>query len=325
MEVIRTVKKGKMLIRIGSCIVILIFVALIGASYYLYNYAIKRHQVAMNFDNLDYNAAITKAKEANPQIFNTEWYDQQGHDRWTITSDDGLKLTGYYIPAQLPSSKTVIMAHGYKSKAIDNLKYAKIFYEMGYNILMPDARGHGDSEGDYIGFGWPERKDYQLWIQKVIKTVGEDSQIALFGISMGGATVMMVSGEEIPDQVKVVIDDCGYTSVDEELSFQLKQIYKLPSFPLINTTSILTDLLCGYNFYEASAVKQVKKNKLPMLFIHGGDDNFVPTKMVYQVYEACQAEKDILIVEGAGHGMSYMIAPVLYKEKITEFVGRYIK
>lgn len=108
--------------------------------------------------------------------------------------------------------------------------------------------------------------------------------------------------EDLPPQVKAIIEDCGYTSVDAQLSYQLSRMYHLPSFPLLNTTSLVTKLKAGYSFSEASALEQIKKNKLPILFIHGAEDWFVPVSMVYELYEACPSEKELYIVEGAGHG-----------------------
>jgi fermentation-respiration switch protein FrsA (DUF1100 family) len=253
------------------------------------------------------------------------WVESQPYDTWTITSGDGLALVGYYIPARMPTTKTVILAHGYGGRGMEMGQFAKFYWEkLGYNVLLPDARGHGASEGAYIGFGWPDRKDYLLWIQKIIDWVGYDSQIALHGLSMGGATVMMASGETLPEQVKVIVEDSGYTSVYDEFAYQLKRIYKLPAFPLIPATSLLTDIKAGYHLSEASSLKQVAKNKTPMLFIHGVLDTIVPTEMALKLYDACKAEKELYLAENAGHGMAFYANQPLYEKIVTDFVDRYI-
>ena len=320
-------KRKNMIIGLISIILTLIIVGLTWASFFFYNLSVKRSQkeFLQNNEDLSNDESVETANmDVNP--FTVDWFDHQSYETWEITSEDGLKLKGYYIKAKSPTAKTVIIAHGYSSRARYMSSFAELFCDkLGYNVLMPDARGHGSSEGDYIGFGWPERKDYLQWIKMVIDVGGTDSQIALFGTSMGGATVMMVSGEDLPEQVKVIVEDCGYSSVFEELSYQVKRMYHLPSFPIVYTTSILTDLKVGYNFFEASSVKQVSKDKVPMLFIHGSKDTFVPTDMVYQVYNACKADKDILIVEGAGHGMAYFTDPATYEKKVSEFIKMYIK
>ncbi len=157
-------------------------------------------------------------------------------------------MSAIYLPAEKKSDKTVIVAHGYMGNAETMANYAKMFHDLGYNVLVPDARGHGRSEGDYIGFGWPERKDYVQWIDKIIAETGQSQQIVLYGVSMGAATVMMTSGEKLPNNVKAIIEDCGYSSVDEELAYQLKDMFNLPSFPLIQVTSLITKIRAGYFF-----------------------------------------------------------------------------
>lgn len=193
-------------------------------------------------------------------------------------------MSAIYLPAEKKSDKTVIVAHGYMGNAETMANYAKMFHDLGYNVLVPDARGHGRSEGDYIGFGWPERKDYVQWIDKILAETGQSQQIVLYGVSMGLATVMMTSGEKLPNNVKAIIEDCGYSSVDEELAYQLKDMFNLPSFPLIQVTSLITKIRAGYFLGEASAVDQLTKNTKPMLFIHGDADTFVPYNMLAKVY-----------------------------------------
>ncbi|MNI17971.1 Thermostable monoacylglycerol lipase [compost metagenome] len=320
-------------------LVVLIMGAVIVTSYYLYNMAIKRSrqallshkqdlaQIESSSDPLFPELAIlpADAQPASVEQSGVEWVESQKHEIWRMTSEEGLKLIAYYLPAPIATAKTVIIAHGYTSKGKEMGNFARFYYEkLGYNVLLPDDRGHGASEGDYIGFGWIDRKDYLLWIQKVVDTVGKDGQIVLHGLSMGGATVMMVSGEALPEQVKVIVEDCGYTSVYDQLAYQLKQRYKLPRFPLVPVTSFLTKIKAGYYFHEASALKQLQKNKLPMLFIHGDSDTFVPTEMVWRLYQACTTEKDIYIVKGASHGMAYGTDQPTYEQKVAEFVGQYI-
>ncbi len=203
--------------------------------------------------------------------------------------------------------------------------YAKYYHEaLGFNVLMPDARGHGKSEGDYIGFGWHERKDTAQWIDYVLDRNGTDNEIALHGVSMGSATVLMTSGEDLPEQVKTVIADCGYTSALDILSYQLGEMYSLPSFPLIQSTSLLTKIRAGFSFAEASALEQVKKTSLPIFFIHGKEDAFVPVEMVYELYEAANGEKELYIVPDAEHGNAYDADPETYENKVKEFLHQHM-
>jgi fermentation-respiration switch protein FrsA (DUF1100 family) len=138
---------------------------------------------------------------------------------------------------------------------------------------------------------------------------------------MGGATVMMTSGENLPDNIKAIIDDCGYTSVWDEFTDEAKYLFNIPQFPILYTASAISNIRAGYTFQEASAIEQVKKTKIPIFFIHGSEDNFVNTNMVYRLYEACPTQKDIYVVEGAGHGQSLYLDPDLYFEKVFNFIN----
>jgi len=141
---------------------------------------------------------------------------------------------------------------------------------------------------------------------------------------MGGATVMMTSGEELPKNVKAIIEDCGYTSVWDEFSYQLKEIFNLSSFPIMNFSSAVTKIRAGYTLEEASAIAQVAKSKTPMMFIHGDNDTFVPSSMFNEVYEAANVPKEKIYVKGAGHGEAASVAGEMYWEKIENFINKYL-
>lgn len=202
-------------------------------------------------------------------------------------------------------------------------RWARNFYEKGYNVLTPDLRGHGKSEGDYIGMGWHDSLDLLLWINKVIE-IDPAAEIVLFGISMGGATVMMTSGEELPSNVKVIVEDCGYSSVSGVFAYQFYDLFHLPEFPVLKAANTVTNLRAGYDLYKASAVKQVAKSKIPILFIHGDKDTFVPFKMLAEVYEAAIAPKEKLVIKGAGHGEAETVDPKAYWSGIWSFIEKYI-
>ena len=259
-----------------------------------------------------------------PSAFESTWFAEQPYETVSIQSEDGLRLVGYYLPAREPTARTVIIAHGYSSRAFHMSAFARFYHEeFGYNVLMPDARGHGASGGDYIGFGWPERRDYVRWIDWVIARNGQESRIVLHGISMGGATVMMASGEALPANVAAIVEDCGYTSVYEELAYQIKTMYKLAPEPIVPDTSRLAMRRAGYSFEEASALDQVRKSETPTLFIHGDADSFVPFEMVYRLFEACAAEKELFVVPGAGHGQAFAVDPAAYVARVRAFLARH--
>lgn len=301
-----------------TAIVLLIIVGL-----YFYRVAIARSDKSFLKGNPDLEV---RESDGRPLEALEQWWGQQAFEEWSLRSSDGLKLHAYYLAAEEPTDKTVILAHGYSGLANQMGGLARMYREqLGYNVLAPEARGHGRSEGGYIGFGWPERKDYVGWIRKVIEHAGDQAQIVLHGVSMGGATVMMTSGEELPRNVKVIIEDCGYTSVKDQLAYQLKRMYRLPAFPFLPVTSLLTKLRAGYFFGEASALKQVRQSQTPMLFIHGDADLFVPTEMVYELYENGPAEKKLYIVPGAGHGLARQADPANYDKEVIRFINHYVK
>ena len=248
-----------------------------------------------------------------------DWRADAVSEMVQITSDDGLLLVGDLFRTDEASHRYLIAVHGYTGKRSDMDVYAMLYAQRGYHVLTPDLRAHGESEGSYIGMGWLDRKDILKWID-VILARDPDAEIVLHGVSMGGATVMMTSGEELPENVVAIIDDCGYTSVWDEFSDEIRYLFHLPDFPFLYTASALAKLRAGYTFGEASALEQVKKSKTPMLFIHGSEDNFVHTEMVYRLYDACSAQKDIYIAEGAGHGQALFIDPEMYEARVFGFL-----
>ncbi|MBM7841030.1 fermentation-respiration switch protein FrsA (DUF1100 family) [Alkalihalobacillus xiaoxiensis] len=295
---------------------------LLGATEYFYRTAIKRTVVDDDREALFFEKfGIEQQKEEDEA-----WLNKQALTEVAITSNDGLQLKATYIPARMETLKCVILAHGYGGKGEEMYGFARLYAEsLNYNVLIPDARGHGKSEGDYIGFGWHERKDYLKWIHYLLARHGRQALIALHGISMGGATVLMTSGEELPMQVKAIVADCAYTSTSEILTHQLKQMYQLPAFPFLPLASLYTRLRSGFSFYEASALKQVQQAHVPILFFHGDQDKVVPVEMVYRLSETAPEGSERVVVSGAEHGMAYRTDSVQYEDKLRGFLARNIR
>jgi len=257
---------------------------------------------------------------------NVPWFEIQNWEHVSITSKDGLTLRGIYLAAKEATDKTVITVHGYRqSGEKEYLIFAHFYHMENFNILIPDDRAHGTSDGLFIGFGWADRLDCIGWINFILDRSGKEHNIMLHGISMGAAAVLMASGEHLPSQVKAIVADCSYTSVWDEFAYQMTEVFHLPVFPLLYTTSIICKVIAGYDFREASAVKQVKKSVTPILFIHGDRDIFVPTYMVNELYGCCRTDKDLLIVDRATHGVSYLYDTKLYKKTILAFAKKYLK
>lgn len=247
-----------------------------------------------------------------------EWYDEHGEDVFIMS--DSLRLHGRKF--ENPGSDYVLVCHGYTSKARHMAGFVHKFHSLGFNVLAVDARAHGESEGTKIGMGWPERMDVIEWI-KLILSWDPDARIILHGVSMGAATVLMASGETLPENVKAVIADCGYTSEWDEFIWEAEMIH-IPWFPVLNAASALSKLRDGYDFKQASALEQVKKSDIPTLFIHGTADELVPYKMLGELFSAAACEKESLTVEGAGHALSSSVEPETYWSTVERFIEKYI-
>lgn len=252
------------------------------------------------------------------------WWQSQPFKKLSVITRDKVTLAGHFLPSRSGSAKTAILFHGYRCKAASMAGFARLFHdELDCNVLVPDARGHGESQGAHIGMGWVERCDAARWAREMEKQVGRDAKIVLYGISMGGAAVMMAAGEDLPASVKCVIEDCGYDTVFNEFKHQLRRLYHLPAFPLLFIASFICKIRAGYSFGKASSTQQLAKARLPILFIHGADDDFVPVWMAQACCQACAAPKKLWIVTGAGHGLSYKTDPAGYKEKVEAWLACY--
>ena len=309
-------KKKKIIgIAISSILVILI----LGLSFvgnYFYNLAL----------NPDTPGTPEEAEATSGQVLDSDiqWLlTESNYTDETLTSFDNLNLHAYKVLNQNDSNKWVITVHGYTSEGINMSSYAKNYYDMGYNVLIPDLRSHGLSEGDYIGMGWDDRLDIIDWINTILE-YNPNAEIVLHGVSMGAATVSMVSGEDLPSNVKAIVADCGYTSVWDEFAYQLDDLFSLPEFPILNVSSLVAKVRAGYFLGEASTLKQVAKSKTPILFIHGDEDDFVPYYMMEELYNATSSEKEMLTIKNAGHAKASEVDPETYWTTVSNFTSKYI-
>ncbi|MGM0829494.1 MAG: alpha/beta hydrolase [Bacillota bacterium] len=309
---------------IMSSLLLLLVVGLIVAGNYFYDVAINRSNEAIELyggteEAVEAVSALEEEQKRLEELRN--WTRTRNFESVEVETEDGLTLRAQYLENESPNGKAVILAHGYKGNSEQMPEITRFYYEEGYNILKPDARGHGKSEGDYIGYGWDDRLDYKEWINLLINEKDEKS-IFLHGFSMGAATVLMTSGEDLPEEVKGIIADSGYTSLEEELTHQLKYLYRLPAFPIMEITSVVTKVRAGYTFSEASALEQVKKNRLPLFIIHGDQDELVPTEMANRLYEATNSMKELWIVPGAGHTEGFTMEEEEYKKRVKGFIEK---
>lgn len=295
-------------------VVICVLVGVIGISLYvgnyLYDYTINPHSEYSIFERLD----IDEEKSESAYT----WLNENARSI-TSQSEDGLNLHSYYI--NQGSDVTVLLVHGYRSEGASVINPIKRFYKEGYNMLIPDLRGHGKSEGDYIGMGEGDRKDIMMWINYLVEK--NHNAIVLYGISMGGATVLNVSAEELPLQVKAIISDCAYSSIIELLRYHL-DLDDIKNKTALTLASFITYIRAGYRIEDVAPIDKVKHSQVPILFIHGEKDDFVPCYMVYDLYDAASCPKDILVLSEAKHANSFKYSNIYYKH-VLEFIHRYIK
>lgn len=227
------------------------------------------------------------------------------HEDVWIMSRDGLKLHGTFFP-QGERKRVVLAFHGYTSEGMkDYIGLSGYYLQRGFSMLLPDARAHGKSEGEYIGFGCLDRWDALEWLKWIREHCGEDAEVILHGTSMGASTVLMASGLKLPPQVKGIVADCGFTSPKEVFTHVLHSMYHMPAFPVIQIADALNRKRAGYGMDECNAAREVRKSQTPTLFVHGSKDTFVPSRMCGKMYDNCGAKKWIMVSEGAAHAESY--------------------
>ena len=271
--------------------------------------------------------SITKdpeeAKLAVTMFQGTEAWHREAQavsEDWYLQSHDGLRLFGLFLKQN--SHRYAILCHGLTGSHGEMYGRAEFFYHKGFQVLMPDARAHGKSEGRYRGMGYVEKEDIRRWIDRIL-SADPEAEILLMGESMGSATVMMTAAQKLPPQVKGVIGDCGYTSVWDIFAYQLKLRYHLPAFPFMHIADRISKRKAGYSFREASPLKHISDCHLPLLLIHGTGDTVVPWEHAELIYEHANEPKQKLIVEGGGHCISMVKKPELYYDTIDQFVQKY--
>lgn len=236
-------------------------------------------------------------------------------------SKDHLQLHALWIPAE-NAIGTVLFAHGYRSTYLLDFGAAfSLYHERGFNLLIPDQRAHGKSEGRYITFGVNESEDMYGWIAYHNRHLSE-KPVILSGISMGAATMLYLADRKLPDNVRGIIADCGFTSPNEIISSVFRRVIHLPPAPSVPVADLIARLVSGFSFYEKDTLQTVKQAQIPILFIHGKDDGFVPCEMTEQAYAVCSGPKQILLVDGADHGLSFVVEPDRYLLEVDHFLNR---
>lgn len=238
-----------------------------------------------------------------------------------VVMPSGYRGHALFLPAAGKTGRTAVIVHGYKVRSESMLHIAYMYsHDFGFNVLLPDLYGHGDSEGKHAQMGWLDRLDVLQWVKVAEKMYGDT--IVMHGISMGAATTMAASGEETPKSLRAFVEDCGYTSLWEEFGGELKVRFGLPEWPLMPLTSQWCKWRYGWSFRDVDIIGQVAKCAKPMLFIHGDKDTFVPTRMVYPLYAAKRGEKQLFIAKGSEHAKAYRDHHAEYTRTVKSFLTK---
>lgn len=249
-----------------------------------------------------------------------DWFEKIKMEKLEIKREK-ISLKGNLIEVK-NSNKLAIICHGYGADYREMSEYAKFFNKNGFNVFLPILRAHGESDGKIIGMGWEDRLDIQAWIEFLIEK-NPDYEIVLFGLSMGATTICMTVGENLPQQVKCAISDCGYANAYTQFEDVLKKAKFLHRKIIMKGYNNFLVQGLDIDLKGFDAVKQLKKAKIPMLFIHGTDDEFVPFYNLDVLYNACASKRKYKYVcDGAKHAMNYVKDKKEYEKVIKDFLNR---
>lgn len=255
-----------------------------------------------------------------------EWLKTVDARRISAVSTDGYRLiaTVFYGESEEPTHLWALVLHGYTGWKEEMYPFACWYYEQGYQVVVPDLRCQGESEGDFIGMGWTDHYDCSLWIDYILSQ-DPDAQIVVHGQSMGASTALIMTGEtSLSEHVRAVISDCAYTDAYSMFGDKVTEWFDLPTFPLVDSARIVLRLRGGYDLLDASAIDAVSASRTPTLFIHGASDAMISVQMSKDLYEAAACPKELLIVDGAGHAQAQDKDPEAYYGAIAAFLSEHI-
>ena len=251
------------------------------------------------------------------------WLLDREPEEVEIASFDGTRLRGLFLPAE-NAKCTAILMHGYRSDCFwDFAGIYALLHENGCNLLVPWQRAHGKSGGRMICMGVKEKRDCALWARYIEERLGRELPAVLQGVSMGASTVLMAAGEKLPENVRGIVADCGFTSPWDEFAYLLRSRAGLPAHPLLDGVSLLCRIFAGWGFRDCSTEETLRESRLPILLLHGEADHFVPPEFSERSFAASAAEdKTLLTVPDAGHAMCYPVDAARCAQAVLAFYAR---
>ena len=321
-------KKRKIII----IVITVILVLLIAAYFFAANFLVSACLVPSFMEKLDAFEEITvesyaqqvqtdslKENQRELTASANEWFEGSDPEKISVVTEDGYTLIASLVRGD--TNNWALVLHGYTGWKEEMYMFAQFYNEMGFNVIVPDLRCQGESEGDFIGMGYTDSSDCMLWLDYILSE-DPDAEIILHGQSMGAATALIMSGrEDLPSNVKAVVSDSSYTDAYSMFENKLNEWFHIPAFPIIDTSCLMLRIRGGYDLKKASAINAVKNSSTPTLFIHGTEDAMIPVSHAYELYDAAACEKELYIVENAGHGQTQDVDPEAYFDTIAEFCG----
>lgn len=252
-------------------------------------------------------------------LYKREQFEQISKEEAEVTTLDGLTLRGSFLENFRETKRVVIIVHGYNLSHATSLQFIEMFFKEGFNVLIVDQRGHGRSQGKYATYGYYEKYDLNEWVKWIIKKIGEDAVIGLHGQSMGAATVLEYAS--INKHAKFIIADCPYSDAWQLIKHQFAELNHVPVFPIAFAADFRLRRKARFSLKDVSPINSIKDKDIPVMFVHGSKDNFVPTCMSEEMYKAKQGYKKLLIIDGASHANAYSTNKELYEEEVKSFIN----
>lgn len=254
-------------------------------------------------------------------VFTREQFEACGKEDIYIRGHDAIKLHGCYIEKYPHSQRVAIIVHGYTGALPWSAQFMDMFTAQRFNILLIDQRRHGRSEGKYTTFGYKEKYDVQMWVDWIITRKGNNCIIGLHGQSLGGGTALEYAAIHRP-QVKFIVADCPYSDLTQLIHYQVAKLNHMPAWPIMVLIDRLLQRKAGFRMKQVSPIRIMRTCSLPVLFIHGKEDRFVPTWMSEQLHEAKRNNSSLILIEGAGHGTSYHVDKIRYTQSVASFIAQ---
>ncbi|MGN7360774.1 alpha/beta hydrolase [Paenibacillus sp. SAF-054] len=266
---------------------------------------------------MDYQQIFDALEQAGARL--REYYEPLPKEEVQIRSHDGLRLNGVVVKADRTSDQWVILVHGYTTSLPASIPFMEMFLVDGFNVLLVDQRRHGKSEGKYTTYGYHEKHDIAAWIRFITSTYGSSCTIGLHGVSFGGGTCLEYLSLPNP-QVQFVIADCPYSDLTRLMHHQMQKLNRIPAALFLPLVDSRLRKKAGFMLEQVSPVRSIAGSAIPVMFIHGTKDQYIPPEMSEDLFAAKSGPKRLLLIEGATHGFAIDADPGLYKTAVREFV-----